>query len=286
MKRNGSTNVGYFHSFILILIIGFLAPSTPAMARFLQPDAFDPWEQGVDFNRYAYSGDDPINHSDPNGHAWPEAFMGSDARDELNAKNAEIHDQLADHFDSLGQTEIANEHRALADSFRDKVGASTAVTTLKEGMDIFGTATALPFGKGVALGTDIAIQAAKDAKIASAVDQSGVAIINKSMAGKIHPITGVPYDKLGFPVFDGIKVNIGKFTSRRVDTILANRLNGFKTTPLGYTWHHFQDGKTMQLVKSAIHNSTPHTGGYAISKGGGYSGGGLWGSIKSLFGFK
>jgi RHS repeat-associated protein len=36
--------------------------------RFLTPDWFDPDQVGVDFNRYAYSGNDPINFSDPNGH--------------------------------------------------------------------------------------------------------------------------------------------------------------------------------------------------------------------------
>ena len=40
----------------------------PASARFLQPDTWNPWLQGVDINRYAYGGNDPINNSDPNGH--------------------------------------------------------------------------------------------------------------------------------------------------------------------------------------------------------------------------
>ena len=36
--------------------------------RFLTPDSYDPIEPGVDFNRYAYAGNDPVNFSDPNGH--------------------------------------------------------------------------------------------------------------------------------------------------------------------------------------------------------------------------
>jgi RHS repeat-associated protein len=40
----------------------------PLDGRFLTPDWFDPDQVGVDFNRYAYAGDDPINASDPNGH--------------------------------------------------------------------------------------------------------------------------------------------------------------------------------------------------------------------------
>jgi RHS repeat-associated protein len=34
----------------------------------LTPDWFDPDQVGVDFNRYAYAGNDPVNASDPNGH--------------------------------------------------------------------------------------------------------------------------------------------------------------------------------------------------------------------------
>ncbi len=41
----------------------------PMLARFLSPDSWDPILAGVDVNRYAYAGGDPINASDPNGHA-------------------------------------------------------------------------------------------------------------------------------------------------------------------------------------------------------------------------
>jgi hypothetical protein len=259
--------------------------ASPSQAGFLQPDTWDPMLPGVDINRYAYAGDDPVNGSDPGGHAWPEVFMSPDARDELNATNAEIHDNLADQFEERGQTEIANEHRALADGFREKVGSSTAGTAFREGADILGSATAVPIGRGAGLATDLAIQAVRDANIASAVDRSGVKIINQSLAGKVHPVTGISYDKLGFPVFDGVKVNIGKFRSRLLDAIEANKAKGLRRTPDGYTWHHHQDGRTMQLVKSAEHSGTPHTGGHAISQSGGYSSGGLWGAIKSAFGF-
>jgi RHS repeat-associated protein len=40
----------------------------PELGRFLTPDWWDPWKEGVDVNRYAYAGNDPINFSDPNGH--------------------------------------------------------------------------------------------------------------------------------------------------------------------------------------------------------------------------
>jgi RHS repeat-associated protein len=40
------------------------------LGRFLNPDTYDPMQAGVDINRYAYAGNDPINSSDPGGHVW------------------------------------------------------------------------------------------------------------------------------------------------------------------------------------------------------------------------
>ena len=39
-----------------------------ANARFISPDDYDPTLPGVGTNRYAYSQNDPVNKSDPNGH--------------------------------------------------------------------------------------------------------------------------------------------------------------------------------------------------------------------------
>ncbi len=42
------------------------------LGRFLSPDTLDPILAGVDFNRYAYAGNDPVNGSDPEvaGSRW------------------------------------------------------------------------------------------------------------------------------------------------------------------------------------------------------------------------
>ncbi len=40
----------------------------PKLGRFLSPDTWDPTLPGVDINRYAYAGNDPVNGSDPGGH--------------------------------------------------------------------------------------------------------------------------------------------------------------------------------------------------------------------------
>ena len=42
----------------------------PNFGRFLSPDTWDPTLPGVDINRYAYAGNDPVNGSDPNGHCY------------------------------------------------------------------------------------------------------------------------------------------------------------------------------------------------------------------------
>jgi hypothetical protein len=37
-------------------------------------------------------------------------------------------------------------------------------------------------------------------------------------------------------------------------------------TPDGYTWHHHQVGKTMQLVPKNLHKEVKHTGGAAMKR--------------------
>jgi hypothetical protein len=57
-------------SLIIICALLTVQFSTAANARFISPDDFDPTLPGVGTNRYAYSGNDPVNKSDPNGHIW------------------------------------------------------------------------------------------------------------------------------------------------------------------------------------------------------------------------
>jgi hypothetical protein len=56
----------------LLLICSMLSVSfgSAANARFISPDTMDPTIEGVGTNRYAYAGNDPVNNSDPNGHAF------------------------------------------------------------------------------------------------------------------------------------------------------------------------------------------------------------------------
>ncbi len=53
----------------LLLSLTFALFANTASAMFIQPDWLDPTEPGVGTNRYAYSGNDPINGMDPGGNA-------------------------------------------------------------------------------------------------------------------------------------------------------------------------------------------------------------------------
>jgi RHS repeat-associated protein len=94
-------------------------------------------------------------------------------------------------------------------------------------------------------------------------------IRNLSLAGKVHPKTGVPFDSEGFPDFRAAgvvkeEVKITYTGTPKGDFAAANAEAGLASTPKGMTWHHHQDGTTMQLVPTKIHGQTGHTGGFAL----------------------
>ncbi|WP_244224979.1 HNH endonuclease [Corallococcus sicarius] len=93
-------------------------------------------------------------------------------------------------------------------------------------------------------------------------------IRNAHLAGRRHPVTGVPFDAEGYPDFRAagvvkVEVEIPYTGSRAGDFAAANKAAGLKETPKGMTWHHHQDRATLQLVPTAIHARTGHTGGFS-----------------------
>ncbi|WP_239470114.1 HNH endonuclease [Archangium violaceum] len=93
-------------------------------------------------------------------------------------------------------------------------------------------------------------------------------IRNAHLAGRKHPVTHVPFDADGYPDFRAagvveVEVKISFTGSRVRDFAAANKAAGFKETPKGMTWHHHQDGTTLQLVPTGIHARTGHTGGFS-----------------------
>jgi RHS repeat-associated protein len=69
------------------------------LGRFINPDTWDPIIAEVDVNRYAYAGNDPVNYSDPNGHAGapqPSGKSTQDARKQQQKEAAERWRQKAE----------------------------------------------------------------------------------------------------------------------------------------------------------------------------------------------
>lgn len=80
---------------------------------------------------------------------------------------------------------------------------------------------------------------------------------------------GVNFDESGYPDFSPYtlqEVQIDMKGNHTSDYKQANEAAGLEETPEGYTWHHHQDGKTMQLLPSDLHGSVRHTGGVSVVK--------------------
>lgn len=78
---------------------------------------------------------------------------------------------------------------------------------------------------------------------------------------------GVAYDSNGYPDFSPYAkstVKIRKMTGEPGDFSQANEKAGLPEKPTGFTWHHHQDCKTMQLVPTELHRNASHTGGRAV----------------------
>jgi uncharacterized protein YukE len=165
--------------------------------------------------------------------------------------------------------------------------------------DIFGGlfygALASPFGKWGKAGKEVVEEGAEHVakqtakgisdeeslEIARRAADNGVTLKNSHLAGTVHPRTGVPFKESGFPDFssyaDEAERTLGKPTTVKVDGIsgkydddfaLANKAAGFDRTPRGYTWHHVEDCRHMQLVPQDIHRKTGHSGCVQLLKNG------------------
>jgi len=69
-----------------------------------------------------------------------------------------------------------------------------------------------------------------------------------------------------------VEIEISKKGDRDKDYTLANEAMAKKLgvdefeEPRDWTWHHVEDGTTMQLVPTQLHKNVPHTGGVSIAK--------------------
>jgi hypothetical protein len=137
-------NLANFALLKFILILGLLFTITPASARYLTPDTWNPWTRGVDINRYGYAGNDPVNGSDPNGHIYDgEVYPGAGLNDlirsypdqetrdsylEFRARGDEVRMRAEDERDTC--PDCSRLWRDRAASFRSYKGIPT--DTLRE----------------------------------------------------------------------------------------------------------------------------------------------------------
>ena len=209
----------------------------PEVGRFINADSFVSTGQGtVGSNMFAYCGNNPIVCVDPTG---------------------EFIDTIFDVI-SLGMS-IAEVITRPADPWA-WAGLAGDVIDLIPGVT----------------GVGETIRAAKASK---KLVKAGKKIINKKYAGKVYELSGklakkygsgVKFSKQGFPDFSSfaketvtVKGLTGKYAK---DAKLANQSAGLAKTPSGYTWHHVEDGRTMQLIPSDLHRAVRHTGGAAVIK--------------------
>ncbi|WP_373371924.1 HNH endonuclease [Archangium lansingense] len=119
---------------------------------------------------------------------------------------------------------------------------------------------------------------------------------NEHLAGQRHPVTGVLFNEDGYPIFESIidiilpeelcgpEVSDARQfaeASRQLRERLERRRklessfspeqleaikNGWPRIP-GLTWHHHEDGMTLQLVDRDTHARTGHSGGREASGG-------------------
>jgi RHS repeat-associated protein len=85
----------------------------PLLGRFLTPDTWDPDIPGVDINRYAYAGNDPVNMSDANGHSYGSDTPGG-RPDNINGAEGGKHDSTKSQSDQDTSVETKTQEQEKA----------------------------------------------------------------------------------------------------------------------------------------------------------------------------
>lgn len=100
---------------------------------------------------------------------------------------------------------------------------------------------------------------------------AGKTIFLKNIAPKLAHKYKKPihFNKYGYPDFSKYsKMNIqtSKLTGihhkdiKIIEKIVKKKYPKWRKR-IGYTWHHHQDGKTMQYIPTDLHSAIPHSGG-------------------------
>jgi RHS repeat-associated protein len=105
----------------------------PDLGRFLTPDTWDPIIAEVDVNRYAYSGNDPVNYSDANGHL---SGPGKPDKKEQERRDREYKEQARQAEIKKAAEKLSRELQFDDDEFNREVlkGVNPEVAKLALGM--------------------------------------------------------------------------------------------------------------------------------------------------------
>ncbi|MBZ2188663.1 HNH endonuclease [Alcanivorax sp. JB21] len=120
---------------------------------------------------------------------------------------------------------------------------------------------------------------------------------NVLLTGQRYPVTGIVFDRRGFPIFDDVarfdtRLPVDQFrgasytqqmqmaTSDLAEAVGRGQVRTASFTDAqlqqirsgspridGYSWHHHQDTGRMQLVPRDIHKRTGHLGWEGMSQG-------------------
>lgn len=100
------------------------------------------------------------------------------------------------------------------------------------------------------------------------VDGNGVWTYQSADGVNVCYTDGFPDFKHAGLVEDYYQTNGFNTADHQIDIREAQKALGKGGKGSGMTWHHFQDGKTLQLVPTEYHDLFRHRGGFSVAKGG------------------
>ncbi|MFD2131019.1 HNH endonuclease [Pseudogracilibacillus auburnensis] len=111
------------------------------------------------------------------------------------------------------------------------------------------------------------------------IDEDGTWVYSNKKGQTVRYPNGYPdFTQYAHPSVKPVQIEIANPTNRPADYKNANLEAGLNKDsnppvpaldkpPVGYIWHHHQDGKTMILVDKDIYNQFTHTGGVSTVNG-------------------